>query len=552
MPVIQLAEISGEGNQAAWGETLVTAEVVLGYMVEHALGLVHAKTAEQITVGAATWANLRFAGDFKKEVPGVLHRLVQGVACAALRMEGCEMHFYVHTDYCQRLHEERKEADAAHFQAMVPKSLPKPCVTRGCPYAGTWEPSMSGAGGGRSEAVFPDGPKCCGSCTGVHPRGRSMAVAHGVHCERVPWLGVPVIDTKTSTWLAITSPATLNEVVQKASGTARLVDKELQARVAGVSIEWTVRIEHKAGAAVNICQLTVTKSEGQGHWRVQMAGPTHAMAKLRATMAFLYCYARLLEVAREGKPADYGDVWVDSFMELTHAEEPCQKDEAPHDAVQGVAMALELASEREHPDWDPEFDDSSEGSSDSAGAAAAAAAEVVAVKATPPPLGPGGLNQFSPRTPLVKAPPPTPGAALIGAASVPDIWGDGTIVAAPGLLVATRAMCAVARYETKVYALPKQQTHPGTKIVPVNELRNVLGQDPRTRHMSLGVYTDDQLLNAFVAEARLADAQKHGNVWRFGRALLDPSTMCPADQSSRSSLQNRDEPCLVVRMKRGG
>ena len=54
MPVIQLAEISEEKNQAAWGEALPTARAVFGYMAEHTLGLANAKSAATTTTTTTT------------------------------------------------------------------------------------------------------------------------------------------------------------------------------------------------------------------------------------------------------------------------------------------------------------------------------------------------------------------------------------------------------------------------------------------------------------------------------------------------------------------
>lgn len=539
MPVIQLAVMSVRENQDAWGDVLVTAKAVTGYMLDHAFGLESAKTSEEIIIEAALWANVNgLGGGFKKaDVPSVLHKLAQGVGHAALRFQCCSTRFYVHADFCQRFNEEREAAGATHFPDIPLKSYPKPCVTRGCPYVGVWEPVTTDD----LKTTFPEGPKCCGSCTGVHSDGRKMAVAHGMRCGRTPWLGVPNVDEKKTAWLVTTSPAQLNEELQSAFGTARLVENDLRARVSGVSLEWAFQTEQesgKAGKVVHICHVTVTKAEGQGQWYVQMAGPTRSMAKMRATMAFLHCYARLLTLANEGQPIDYMDAWETAYNHLIckgYLVAGMSPVKGP--AVEELpirAMALELANERK-----AESDESSEDSPDGDDK------EVFPV-----------MPQQSQEPPGLKRSPGTPagvqltGAASSAAAQVPDIWGDGPIVVAPMDFKATRAMCAVARYATEVYALPIHPTRPGTKIVPVSELRKALSRDERTQGMNLSGLSIDQLLKAFTDEASLEDARKHGDVWRFGRTSLDTSTMYPANERSRSSLQNRGEPCLVVRMKR--
>lgn len=574
MTVVQLAETTKEVNQVAWGQLVGTAKAVIGYMIEHALGLVQAKTVEQITVGAAAWAvDNDLAGGYKKtDVPCILHKLTQGVAHAALRMDNGPIRFYVHTDYRQRLDEESEAAEAVHVQAFVSKPPPKPCVTRGCPYAGTWDSSAPADDGCKSKATFPEGPKCCGSCTGVLPDGRMMAAAHGCRCERLSWLGVPNIDPNNQTWLAITSPSRLNEELQKAFGTARLVENELPARVSGVSLEWS--FEQRSD--VHICQVSMAKDEGRGQWIVRMSGPTRAVAKLRAQMAFLHCYARLLEVARDGPPVNYTRVWEIAFNELLRAEgsHPAGEGDtcevladvlqlATSMAQQNMALALELANKHAESDGDSENASGND-------SVAAAMASTPQPQCMPPGLSQGldpgasavaqdmshltveGASRAAAHVQTFETGAAAEVAPNLREGSIPDIWGAGLIVTVPVPLRATRSMCAVARYETDVCALPYQQTNPATKIVPVSELRIALDQDRRTWGLNLGAFSDDQLLNAFVAEAGQVDARAHGGVRRFGRTTLNSQTMYPADQRSRSSLQHRGEPSLVVRMKRQG
>lgn len=520
MPVIQLAVISEE-SQAAWGEASPTAKVVIGYMAEHALGQVNAKSVDQIGDVAALWANANGIdeGYTKTMVPSVLHKLSQGVAHAALRREGCPRCFYVHDDFRQRLADELRLAGDA---GAVLKPPHRPCVTPGCPYAGTWEPPVE-VDSRCPPADFPAGAKCCGSCTGVRRDGRPMAAAHGPRCERVPWLGVPDLDTQAPTWLAITSPSQLNDEVNRAYGTARLVQNELPARAAGVSMEFFYRCELHDGVPANHCQITMTKSEGMGQWEVCMSGPTRAIARLRAQLAFLHCYKTLLEVAGKGQPVDYIATWLSTAEHLLHVEK------ITTDWVERAADiwtgAMKSDTAQSAPVSVPrEADTQSDGGG-----------------ATEPGSEPG--------SPGVIRPPVTSGA-MPSEVPLPDIWGSGPTTVAHASWTASRAMCAVARHETNVCAYPNQPTSPITKIVAVSELRAALGRGKHTQRMNLGRYTDDELLDGFVAEANAADTNEHGGIRRFSRTTLETTVMHPADENSRSRMQTLGEPCLVVRMSR--
>lgn len=572
MTVVQLAVMDKKENQEAWGDSVATAHAVVGYMNKNAVGLVNAKTGEQIENGAMAWAMGNGLHDHglgarqpkKAEVPGVLHKLVQGVSHAALRMVNLSTRFYMHVDSEERLREEGVEADKVCGQAVAPKLLHKPCVTCGCPYTGLWDPPVPTEAPARSgkkhEVVFPEGPKCCGCCTGLILSGRSMGAAHGKSCERVPWFGLPAINTADTAWLTIVCMSALNEAFQKAQGAARFGEKELQARVTGVTVEWSfsaVQNPRDDNAIAHLCEIVVTKSDGLGQWKVQMAGNSRKNARLRAMMAFLHCYMVTLEIAAKRLPVNYLDIWDESLNAL-HAKDPnwpppmmldCRTD------LKVVAYESEAGTFGAVVEPGTESDDDSECSGDGDGAVASAAAPQIGESAAIAQLS-SSVGTFTSLTPAEAianpwAPMLEPAQEAASAAAESDIWGDHPTVATPVPLKVTRSMCAVARHDVEVYALPIQQTNPGVKIVPVSELRAALWQDKRTRNTDFSVYADGELLDAFVAESNDADTKSHGGVQRFARTTLDTSAMRPADLHSRSSLQNRGEPCLVVRNRRG-
>lgn len=128
-----------------------------------------------------------------------------------------------------------------------------------------------------------------------------------------------------------------------------------------------------------------------------------------------------------------------------------------------------------------------------------------------------------------------------------DIWGAQQ--PAP-VLVATRAMCRVARHETHHFALPRAQGRPAVKIVPVSVLQLALQQDYQTSRMALMPQSVDALLNSFVGASSEADTREHRDVPRFARTTLNTETMRYADDESRRAMTQRGEPCLIVRLNR--
>jgi len=577
---VQLAVISETVNRVAWGEDLSTASAVIAYMAQNTVGLANAMSAREIADGAMAWDGVNGVcpisqGCDIRKVASVLHKLSQGVAHAAVRRVGGAMGFYVHSDSYRRLLDERAEADALETtqqqpqqgqQAAAPRPRLKPCITQGCPYAGGWEPPLLQEGGLRpcghhqefgSTTEFPEGPKCCGSCTGHRHDGRPMEVAHGSRCERTPWLGQPNIDTAVSTWLGMLVPSQLNDVLNQAYGTARLVQSDLDGRLEGVTIHWSCPTKWVDGMAVIQCQLEVTKGEGLGQWVITMPGPNRAIAKLRAQISFLHCYKVLLNAAQLGRPVDYIATWLTAAEGLAAAAETSATVAAAASAL--AANAVDL--------WTPVSVPLTHGvaASGTGNAAVPAAVAGAAVPAgRPDSLEQAQVQQLHAiqhQPPQPQAPAAAAGAAVAGAAAAPaaasgsaDIWG----ATATRPVMANRAMyaggvpagfCAVARHETYVYALPNRATQPATKIVPVSALRVALGRDNRTRNPRANNYTDDQLLDGFLAESNAADTAGHGNVPRFGRTVLDPLTMSPVNADSRAAMQIPSEPCLVVRLK---
>lgn len=831
----------------------MTAEVIMHWMMEHALGAYSAKTAEEIIYATSNHAAVfRPEGGFRKDqAAAVLHKLCQGVVVSCLRIHSVDgkaqlaSRFYVHVDHIDRLDQEMRAAEV--FKTMAGTRLPREiCVTWYCPYAGGWEPSDTGD----SVTTFPEGSKCCGSCTGTHLGGRCMTLSHGSRCARAPWLGHPQVPVNPETWLAIDSPSALNDVLQSSWGTARLIEAELRGRVPSVNMVWEHTTSGGTGESMkHHAKLSIVDSKNRRMWKVCLSGANRKMAKMRSTMAFLQCYSELLKAAMAGEPVNYHHVWVVAHNKLVRfqegketppgddsivwlwcpvcsmwlngaeqlidhedgtkhnkyfgrqglpleqvkcqtginrdqldtmnvsdvdVQEPVQKETCftqffrkwwkdicdsddfdsaltralaalvpggvradglmkPHEDVQrltattpSLAAMQAFRSDLNYCDWlaqaafhsmrkewrtfgslpashDPSVacnsfsaksvpitklgnqappqprgdasttkttdfelaakpccgrgvctlckkrdvyaychkcnelrcceclkpsDDITEGwrceqceaescsrvcaprqaaapdegalndniinhdtqagksaasltvenqgdsncdvsivkdqqthedtsgdessSDEAADVELSTDSDLVRRPSFPPGLigvpAVNARNQFGP----VSSPPISRSAAVIGAASHadqshPDIW-NGAVAPAP-VGVATRHMCAVARHHTHIYALPKDATFPGTKIVPMSQLRIALYADHRTRSAGIEWLTDEQLLNAFLADATFDDACKHNNVYRFARTRVDPTQMDPVDDRSRLSMLVRGEPCLVVRLK---
>lgn len=552
---IQLAVLSHEENRAAWGPDWSTAAAVVETMNQEARGLDKAKTIQEIADGAEKWVQdmgqRPIAQGFqKKKVPSVLHKLSQGVAHAALRRSGQGLRYYVHADSEKRLAEERDLAGTQsdmwqHSQqqeqyAAETVSL-KPCATPGCPYGGAWESPSGGTG-----VTYPDGPKCCGCCTGRKESGKPMPVAHGNRCMRDPWLGTPnlAMDKK---WMSVICPSQLNELVHKAYGSARLVQNELDARDAGVTLQWSYPTEWVGGAPVQMCHLDVVKNDETWQWSVSMSGPTRQTAKLRAQLAFLHAYNALLAAAADGPPVDYPQVWLAATEELAQIE----ADAAKVRQDKKNAFADKEARTNQPDPWHVAF---------------AARAEVQ--QPQPEPLAPAGDG--APDMWGTALAPAYPGGCFVTTTTPGEIWGPGVAgldgVAGqqagqgsatwnrgvwrpqPGF-VATRPMCAVARYETSVFAWPRTGTKPSTKIVPVSELRAAL-EGVRKPTLNLDDIDDEELIRTFLRDLKPRDTKSHGGIPRFARALLDPSTMYPGSPHARSRMLVAGVPCLVVRLKR--
>lgn len=514
MSVVQLADLRDESARRAWGDELLTAEAVLGYMSEKAIGVQNAKLADDISEGATLWANMHgpVGSRVAPSVPRVLHCLAQGAACSSLRVVGSSPRFYLHHDYTLRLRVEREAAENLAASLAGPRVMYPPCLTAGCPYLGTRDqlPSV--------DSVFPRGPKCCGSCTGKRRDGQPMALAHGSCCERQPWLGVPEIDTRSTEWLSLMSASQLNEELNKAKGTVSLVQKDINSRVAGVSIEWATH-DRQYSTTVHYCRATLRKDEGHGQWTVCMSGPTKSIAKLRATMAVLHCYKTLLEAAEKNKPVDYDLEWLAAESELnslaeTHALKVELTGGLPLVSSQQASMSAGATCLR---DSSHSEDDASDSSFEHI--------EIVAK--------------------------PLPSATAAAGQPVPNIWAGAPPPPPPPHLNVNRAMCAVARYKVRVFALPHQQTIPATHIVPLSSLREALCRNRQTRMVNWEAYSDEYLADRFAALSTPADTAepRHGGVPRFRRSQVDVSVMRPANPESEASIQRVGEPCLVVRMK---
>lgn len=330
--LIQCAVIIEDVNKADWGDAHSTARAVVGYMAQDAVGLANAKTTSEIATGATAWVRTAdlperdrtfLRENFNcKQVDGVMHKLSQCVSHAALRSTNQTRRFYVHLDAEARLEAERTQYAQAEAEMVttrqnaVPVEPRKPCVTQGCPYAGGWEPPE-----GVPTATYPEGPKCCGSCTGVRIDGRPMQNSHGDSCHRQAWLGEPNVNTDAPGWFLITDASKLNEVLMSSYGTARLIERELAHRHAGVKLWWDVQEVPASGptAAYWRARLEVTKDQGQGSWTVEMCSKNRSVAKIRAQLAWLHCYKLMLDAAACGSPCDYIDLWVTAAANLAKA-----------------------------------------------------------------------------------------------------------------------------------------------------------------------------------------------------------------------------------------
>lgn len=325
--LVQLADLGQEACREAWGDDFITASAVIHYLRENAVGFANAKTSDVVAAGVL--ASSYFSGScqglmlkyYPKKIPSVLHKLSQGVAHGAVRRSGESIRFFLHTDADDRLEEERGlDASIAGGRASagtsttegVPGLRLKPCVTDACPFAGTWEPPPDD----NDRATFPVGPKCCGSCTGTRKDGRPMQSSHGVRCGRTPWLGIPAIDLKDMDWLGITNTSQLNEELNRAFGTARLVQHDIDDKCEGVVMHTAFPNRVEDGQPVIVCQLRVVDTNGGNEWVTEMTANSKSLARLRAFMAFLHCYKTLLVKAAEGPPVSYPAVWQATLEEL--------------------------------------------------------------------------------------------------------------------------------------------------------------------------------------------------------------------------------------------
>lgn len=513
MTLVQPSALHERVNQESWGEDVSTAASVVEYMELNAAGVANAKTAKEIEDGATLCAPFNGVAATthafnRRRVSAVLHKLSQCASHTVLRRVGATNRFYVHIDAVVRLEDERARArglpdvpnDVGANDARRPLGRVQPCVTPCCPFIGDWNPTDEQC----SSTDFPEGPKCCGSCTGVRRDGRPMKGPHGVRCSRTPWLGVPNSEVDSFAWLHISSVSMLNETVNQMYGSARLVQAELDARLDGMSMQWEHHDRPGQHGTISDCILTVSKKSGAGQWAVEASGPTRKHAKLRAILGFLYCYKVLLEEAAGDKPVDYAAVWSEAADEVSGATQVWSAPSTANGSAQPVVVAVMRSSGASSTDQEERV------------APAAPAAEVPAV------ANPRG-----------------------------NIWASAPPVSVPTQprLKITRAMMAVARHHTPVYAVPNVATQPKTKYVPISALRLAMARISNG-NTYFNRFTDDEILNAFTAESAPADTASHGRVARFARDVLDPTRMRPVDEAAVALMQIAGEPCLVVRMKR--
>lgn len=345
IPIDGMDESFGLVNQAAWGDQLVTAKAVVSFLAKEAVGTAHAKTVDQITAGAVGVPEARCVGFDCKQVPQTVHRLVTGVAHAALRREGRVTRYYVYSDYKKRLEDEREagpfSSEDSNDDEQDPALLAlKPCATEGCPFSLPFRAAL------RSPPIWGS-TLCCLSCGCGMP---GVAMGHGTCALRFPLLGEPKTDVQDLGWLKMTSPSQLNETWQKGTGTMCWSPEELHRRCPGVAMHYNV--SSKALEAVrpggdpvfvHECQLKVDKGDGFDPWLVTMTGPTHKMAKLRAKLAFLHCYQTILEAARHDVTRNIVHVWACAAKNLRDQEGLCDASIAKAD-YQMVSTASDVVN----------------------------------------------------------------------------------------------------------------------------------------------------------------------------------------------------------------
>jgi len=369
--------------------------------------------------------------------------------------------------------------------------------------------------------TYPAGPKCCGSCTGISAR-RTMNLSHGDQCGRVPWLGLPAIDTTRTDWVNFRDPVPLNETLNRSFGSARLVQTELRFNVDGVHMEVQASCFHmKNGVTRSKCTVVIRKDNGDGEWSITMEGPTRAVAKLRASLGFLHCYKKLLEVAGRGPPVNYVHVWAQESEWLKGLIDTAAEATADHNwptlrhiqALDTLGAAGRSTQE--------EADESEED------------AVVIAQPA----------SSSTPQDPRVT---PDPNFSLWGVYG--PAWAASHAIPETVSAETAKIMVAAVRYHAPLYAVPNPRTKPETRIIPISQVRLALAREKRARKHDWSVYDDDALLNLFLADVKASDTAKHGGVKRYSRTTVDPARMYPLNAESDSAMQQRGEPCLVVRV----
>lgn len=336
-----------------WESKLPTALAVLSYMEEQALGPANARTMLEIREAAQAYMPAPYEpGLFVPgDVPNVVHRISQCVTHAAMRFDGSATCYYqvYPTLTAPQLAGEIEAAKAMRNAVYGGGGDCRPCVTKGCPFAGLWQP-----GPDDTDSIFPAGPKCCGSCTGSRKDGRCMDLAHGQRCRQKAWLGVPLDTILNASWLAETSPAMLNEIYQTVKGTTRL-DNKYGAQ--GMHVVLTV--QRRGTACVCVFALEADEAyQGERHspwlgdiWTVIMDGETLTVAKLRAKLAFLYCYKRLLDVAKLNIPTNYVQAWQDAREAIGATWDGGQMTSLPSFTIV-VGARGRLMATIEHSEWE--------------------------------------------------------------------------------------------------------------------------------------------------------------------------------------------------------
>jgi len=482
-------------------------------MTGHCVGIMNAKTREEIKHGAMQWAHDNNKSTFDSTlVRRVLESLESGVAYGMLIFEGAATRFYQYPDAHTLLAQERKAVEEAfdHWKNMDPPSpqVMVPCDTLMCPFACEWFPTDIRRAEIRfSGTELPPGNYCCGSCGGKKTNGQPMRCAHGKVCTRRPRLGRPRFNTLHLQgmywpWMAEDHKQTLVNMLDQVAG-----DVHIQ------KLETAYEVRHYASVAVNVCTISMSGAPG---FVLQVVAPDRRLAQLRATIGFLYCYHRVLLATESTPPVDYAGVWASAAICLKEAG----KNTFPQ-LQEGFDVVCVPSEDEDRGFVDEEPKPGAGTPAPSAGAPA-----------------PSGLARpEGPETPQTT----NPGQP----SSSRGIWEN--IPNAPGPLTATRDMKDVVRYRTRLYLDPIEQTEPAVKYVPVVEVRRALASEHRTRNTSLGAYTDEELINAFVREAKVRDTREHNGVERFKRVQVDVTTMRPHDNASANAISDV-MPLLAVRM----